>query len=205
MIEYVRGKLVALSPGRAVLEVGATGIALEIPQSAESLEQQLGTEMLFYTRLLFREDEIRLIGFHDAEERDLFNLVTGVSGFGPRLGLSLLGSLNVPQLCAAILGEDIKTLCLAPGVGQKMAQRLIFELKEKVSHLYTPEKAVLAKLDPLHLEIIEALQGLGYSNLEATAAVNKAKAPAGSGGELTGEELLKKALGIIAGGSRPGG
>ncbi|NLA04467.1 MAG: Holliday junction branch migration protein RuvA, partial [Firmicutes bacterium] len=76
MIEYVRGKLVALSPGRAVLEVGATGIALEIPQSAESLEQQLGTEMLFYTRLLFREDEIRLIGFHDAEERDLFNLVT---------------------------------------------------------------------------------------------------------------------------------
>ena len=203
MIEYVRGKLVALAPGQAVLEVGATGIALEIPQSTESLEPQLGAEVLFYTRLLFREDDLRLIGFHAAEERDLFNLITGVSGFGPRLGLSLLGSLTVAQLCAAILGEDIKTLCLAPGVGKKMAQRLILELKDKVPRLYTPEKAALARLDPLHLEIIEALQGLGYSNMEATAAVNKVLA--GSKGELTGEELLKKTLGIIAGGNRPGG
>lgn len=202
MIEYLRGKLVAVFAGEAILEVGSMGLSLEIPASPEGLEQLVGTEVLFYTRLLFREDDLRLIGFRTAEERNLFNLITGVSGFGPRLGLSLLGTLTVPQLCAAVLEENIPVLCQAPGVGKKMAQRLIFELKEKLPSLYLPEQRPLAGLESPHQEIIEALQALGYSNAAAAAAVNKAMAL--GEGDLTGEELLRKALNLVAGGPGTG-
>ncbi len=202
MIEYLRGKLVAVLPGRAVLEIGAVGLSLETPEQSGELEQLIGTEVLFYTRLLLRDDDLRVIGFRAAEERDLFNLITGVSGFGPRLALSLLGSLTVAQICTAVLEEDLKTLCQAPGVGQKMGQRLIFELKEKVSRLYTAELPFPAALDSPRLESIEALRSLGYSNSEAAAAVNKAMAAGGDA--LSGEELLKKALNLLAGGSGEG-
>lgn len=202
MIEYLRGKLVAFSSGQAILEVGSVGLSLEVPEAAGGLERMVGSEVLFYTRLIYREDDLRLIGFLNAAERDLFKLVTAVSGFGPRLGLALLGSLTVPQLCAAILEEDSDTLCQAPGVGKKMAQRLILELKEKVSRLYTPAQLALVGQESPRSEIIEALRGLGYSRAEATAAVKKVTA--GGEGALAGEELLKRALNLLAGGSRPG-
>lgn len=202
MIEYLRGKLVAVSPGRAVLEIGSAGVTLEIPEETGGLERLIGTEVLFYTRPIFREDDLRLIGFQAAEERDLFNLVTGVSGFGPRLGLALLGSLSVTQICAAILREDIPTLCHAPGVGKKMAQRLIFELKEKVSHLHIAEVTAPTEVDSCYLEAVEALQGLGYSAAEASAAVNKALD--GAEGVPSSKELLKNALNLLAGRRPPG-
>jgi len=202
MIEYLRGKLVAVYPGRIVLEVGAAGVTLEIPEETGRLEQLIGSEVLFYTRLIFREDDLRLIGFQAADERDLFNLITGVSGFGPRLGLALLGSLSVAQICTAIIREDIPTLCHAPGVGQKMAQRLIFELKEKVSQLQLVAEPVPGGEDSSYLEAVEALQGLGYSPAEAAEAVNKALA--GEEGAPSSEVLLKKALNLLAGGHQRG-
>jgi Holliday junction DNA helicase RuvA len=205
VIEYLCGKLMAISPGQAVLEVGAVGLSLEIPDSAEGLEQLIGTEVLFYTRLIFRDDDLRLYGFRTAEERNLFNLITGISGFGPRLGLALLGTLTVPHLCAAVFEEDISVLCQAPGIGRKMAQRLILELKEKLPRLYSPEQLALAgALDgpgSMRAEIIEALAALGYSRAESAAAVNKAAANEDG---LTSEELLKKALNILAGSPNPG-
>ena len=113
MIEYLRGKLVAVYPGRIVLEVGAAGVTLEIPEETGRLEQLIGSEVLFYTRLIFREDDLRLIGFQAADERDLFNLITGVSGFGPRLGLALLGSLSGSQICAQ--SRRYPHLCMLQG------------------------------------------------------------------------------------------
>lgn len=205
MIEYVRGKLVALFPGRLILEVGAAALSLEIPASAEGLEQLVGGEVLLYTRLVFRDDAFYLYGFRTAEERDLFNLITGVSGFGTRLGLALLGTLTVPHFCAAIFEEDITVLCRTPGIGRKMAQRLILELKEKLARLYSPEQVALAGdmegPGSMRAEIIEALAALGYSRAESAAAVNRAAA--GREG-LTGEELLKISLNILAGGSGAG-
>ncbi|NLA25990.1 MAG: Holliday junction branch migration protein RuvA [Firmicutes bacterium] len=201
MIEYLSGKLVALSPGQALLEVGPVGISLEIPATTEGLERLIGGEVLFYTRLIFRDDNFYIYGFRTAEERNLFKLITGISGFGPRLGLALLGTLTVPHLCAAVFQEDISVLCQAPGIGRKMAQRLILELKEKLPRLYSTEQLALAgALDSPHslqAEIAEALVALGYGRTESAAAVNRA---AGEEEGLTGEELLKKALHILAGG-----
>jgi len=116
VIEYLRGKLVAVFAGEAILEVGSMGLSLEIPASPEGLEQLVGTEVLFYTRLLFREDDLRLIGFRTAEERNLFNLITGVSGFGPRLGLALPAGdpHGAPTLCR---GFRRKYPCALPGPG----------------------------------------------------------------------------------------
>lgn len=202
MIEYVRGKLVALAPGQAVVEVGAVGLALEIPDYTGKLEQLIGAEVSFYTRLVFQEDEMRLFGFSTTEERKLFDLVTGVSGIGPRNGLALLSTFTVPQLCTAILEEDIAALSQAPGIGRKLAQRLVFELKEKLPRLYSPEQLAASGTagSPAaqRAEIIEALAALGYSRAEAAAAVNRAAA-AGEGA-LASKELLKKALSILAGG-----
>lgn len=205
MIEYLRGTLTAISPGQAVLEIGAVGFSLEIAAAAEGMEHLVGTEVLFYTRLVFRDDEFRLYGFRTAGERDLFNLITGISGFGPRLGLALLSSFTVDHLCAAVFEEDIAVLCQAPGIGRKMAQRLILELKEKLPRLYPLEQAALvgAAGGPgrVRAEIIQALEALGYGRGESAAAVNKAAA---GEEELGGEELLKKALNILAGGPNPG-
>lgn len=205
MIEYVRGKLVAVFSGRLLLEVGAVGLSLEIPQSDEGLEQLVGREVLLHTRLVFRDDAFYLYGFRTAEERDLFNLITGVSGFGPRLGLALLGTLPVSSFCAAVFEEDVAVLCQTPGIGRKMAQRLILELKEKLSRLYSPEQVALAgALDgpaALRAEIIEALAALGYTRAESAAAVNRAAAGKKDPG---GEELLKISLNILAGGSGTG-
>lgn len=206
MIECLRGKLIAVSPGRAILEVGAVGLSLEIPDSSEGLEQLIGAEVLFYTRLLFRDDQLCLFGFRTAEERNLFNLITGISGFGPRLGLALLGTLTVPHICTAVFEEDIDVLCRTPGIGRKMAQRLIFELKEKLPRLYSPEQQALAGAPDgagaMRAEIMEALVALGYSRAESAAAVNRAAA---NEAELAGEELLKRALNILAGGPGPSG
>ncbi len=181
------------------------GFSLEIPAAAEGLEQHVGSEVLFYTRLIFRDDEFRLYGFRTAEERNLFGLITGISGFGPRLGLALLGTLAVPHLCAAVFEEDIAVLCQTPGVGRKMAQRLILELKEKLPRFYSLEQAPLAGAAggpaSVRAEIIEALVVLGYSRAESAVAVNRAVA--GEEG-LTSEEILKKTLNILAGGPKPG-
>lgn len=200
MIEFLYGKLIDVYPGKAVLEVGAVGLSLEIPDSTEGLEHLIGTEMLFYTRLILRDDDLHLFGFRSAEERNLFNLITGISGFGPRIGLALLGTHTVPHLCAAVFEEDISVLCQTPGIGRKMAQRLILELKEKLLRLFSPEQLALAgTLDgpgSMRAEIIEALAALGYSRAESVAAVNKAAANEDG---FTSEELLKKALNILSG------
>ncbi len=200
MIEFLYGKLIDVYPGKAVLEVGAVGLSLEIPDSTEGLEHLIGTEMLFYTRLILRDDDLHLFGFRSAEERNLFNLITGISGFGPRIGLALLGTHTVPHLCAAVFEEDISVLCQTPGIGRKMAQRLILELKEKLLRLFSPEQLALAgTLDgpgSMRAEIIEALAALGYSRAESVSAVNKAAANEDG---FTSEELLKKALNSLSG------
>ncbi|MEW5784809.1 MAG: Holliday junction branch migration protein RuvA [Bacillota bacterium] len=193
MIDYLRGRLVAVRPGRVVLEVGGVGLHIETPPSMEALQQQIGQEAVFYTRLVLREEEANLYGFRSADERNLFNLVLGVSGFGPRLALALLGVLSAAQFCAAIMEENFTLLCQAPGVGRKVAQRLVLELKEKLPRtiaLDTIEILPADKLSPRD-DVIEALCGLGYSRLEASTAVNRIMREAP---EAQREELLKLAL-----------
>ncbi|HSW36166.1 MAG TPA: Holliday junction branch migration protein RuvA [Candidatus Limnocylindrales bacterium] len=195
MIDYLKGRLVETTLGKAVIELGGVGIAILVPPATDDLHKLIGQEIALFTRLLIKEEDIFIYGFRTAEERKLFNLVLGVSGFGPRLALSLLGIFSVSQLYLAVLEENIPTLCRAHGVGRKAAQRLVLELKEKLPKVISAEELSLYPTartgSSVSEDIIEALCALGYSRHEAAAAVSKA---AGHEQELSHEELLKHAL-----------
>ncbi len=200
MIEYLTGRLVAASPGSAIMDLGGVGISLDMPPAETDLLGLIGQEVTLYTRLLVKEEDMRLYGFRTAEERKLFNLVVGVSGFGPRLALSLLGLFTVSQLYVAVLEENVAQLKRAHGVGQKAAQRLILELKEKLPQAITSED--LAGQPPgktgssIFDELTEALISLGYSGGEAAAAVSRV---VDQNEGASREELLKQALKSMAG------
>jgi holliday junction DNA helicase RuvA len=200
VIEYLRGKLIAACPGKVILEVGGVGLQIETAVAPGELEPLVGREITLYTRLLLKEDEACLYGFRNAEERNLFNLVTNLSGFGPRLALGLLAIFSVPQFYIAVLEENIVLLCQAPGVGRKVAQRLVLELKEKLPRVIAPgvlEPGGAAAGDAASREeAVEALCALGYSRAEAAAAVRRV---AGEAGSLTREEILKQALKSMTG------
>ncbi len=200
MIDFVRGKLVTAVVGKVVIEVNGVGIGIVTPPSENMVFMQPGEEITLYTRLLIREDEIYLYGFKTAEERTLFNLTLGVSGFGPRLALSLLGLFSVSQLYMAILEENIPQLCRAHGIGKKAAQRLILELKEKLPGVISPQELAVGTVSKsgssVMDEITEALCSLGYSPAEAIKAAGKAYE---DNKEATREELLKVALKSMAG------
>lgn len=199
MIEYLKGRLVEATHGKAVLEINGVAFALQIPPVQDDLAAMVGQEITLYTRLLIREDEIFLYGFRAAEQRKLFNLVLSVSGFGPRLALSLLGLFTVSQLYVAVLEENVTQLKRAHGVGQKAAQRLILELKEKLPKTITSEELAGAPVSPAESsvfnDITEALIALGYSPAEAAAAVSKVSEQHENASR---EELLKLALKMMA-------
>ena len=195
MFDYLRGVLVAAVPGKAVLEIGGIGVSLDLPPTDNGLSRLIGQEVTFYTRMLIKEDELFIYGFRAAEERKLFNLVLSVSGFGPRLALSLLGILTVSQLYVAVLEENIPQLCRAHGVGRKAAQRLVLELKEKLPKVLSAEELVTGPIAQAGASVIDditdALCALGYSVKEAASAVSRAYE---HNKDVTREELLKLAL-----------
>lgn len=195
MIDYIKGVLVSSIPGKATVEVGGVGILFDTPPDDNAMIGQVGKEVTLYTRLLIREDEILIYGFQTAEERKLFNLILSISGFGPRLALSLLAIFTVSQLYVAVLEENIAQLSRAHGVGRKAAQRLILELKEKLPKVISPEELVAGQVgsagSSMLDEITEALCALGYSPAEAVSAAGKAYE---QNREASREELLKQAL-----------
>ncbi len=195
MIDFVKGHLVSALAGKAVVDVGGVGLALEMPPAADDLSSRIGDEVTIYTRLLIKDDEIIIYGFRAAEERKLFNLVLSVSGFGPRLALSLLSIFTVSQLYIAVLEENVAQLCRAPGVGKKAAQRLILELKEKLPKVISAEELtggpLISSGSSMIDDISEALCALGYSPGEAAVAVSRV---AEENKDASREELLKLAL-----------
>lgn len=199
MIDFVKGRLVTALPGKAVIEIGGVGLSLDIPPAADDLSGLIGEEVMFFTRLLIRDDEVIVYGFRAAEERKLFNLVLSVSGFGPRLALSLLSILTVSQLYVAVLEENIAQLCRAPGVGKKAAQRLILELKEKLPKAISAEDltagALISSGSAVIDDITEALCALGYSPSEAAASVSRVVE---DNAAASREDLLKLALKSMA-------
>ena len=199
MIDYLKGSLIAVNPGRAILEIGGIGISLEMPPAENGLQTLIGQEVTLYTRLMIKEDELFIYGFRAAEERKLFNLILSVGGFGPRLALSLLSIFTVSQLYVAVLEENIPQLCRAHGVGRKAAQRLVLELKEKLPKVISTEELVAGSVSragsSVLNDITEALCALGYSPGEAAAAVSKVDE---QNKQASREELLKLALKSMA-------
>lgn len=194
MYAYLKGKVTARTQDGLVLENG--GIGYRIQAAAELLPRfpAPGEEALIHTWLYVREDQIAIFGFMSLEELNMFELLLTVSGIGPRVAGSIVGTFTPGQLAMAILAGDTKTLTQVRGIGRKSAERLILELKDKLKGVELPEEfsqetAAVTAESSAQAEAASALVVLGYSSTEAARAV----AAVGREAEQT-EEIIRLAL-----------
>ncbi len=193
MIASLHGRLESLGSDGAVIDVGGIGFQVYMPTSTLSTLGSIGEEVKLHTHLHLREDNATLYGFASADELGLFQTLIGVSGLGPKLALAMLSALSVEQLAMAIATGSTDMLTMVPGIGKKMANRLILELKEKIGAAWIAAPA--AQLAQENTDVLAALTSLGYSVSEATRAV--ATLPPSS--ELSLEEKVKLALQYFGG------
>lgn len=175
MFSYIQGRVEEINPEGIVLDHDGIGYEIGLPQSSLSqLRRQM--QLCVYTYLQVRDDGFSLFGFLKREDLDLFKLLIGVGGIGPKGALSILGVLSVDQLRFAIAAGDDKTIAQAPGIGKKTAQRVILDLRDKIDFTQTLEaqldsRASDSSSDDIRGEAILALNALGYSSAEALQAI----------------------------------
>jgi holliday junction DNA helicase RuvA len=196
MIARLRGELIAKSPTEVVIDVNGVAFALQISVSTfEKVGDLNGTVQLF-TYLHVREDNLQLFGFASEEERGLFKLLISVTGIGPKMAQGILSGISIPDLKAHLATGNTAALTTIPGVGRKLADRLVVELREKVGRLDTAGHALGIAGEPqgtLHSEALLALTSLGYNRATAEKAVRSALNEL-SGTTPTLESLIKVAL-----------
>jgi Holliday junction DNA helicase RuvA len=194
MIAFVRGRVAAVTLASAVVEVGGVGLELMCtPATLATL--RTGTEATLPTSMVVREDSLTLFGFADEDEKQMFELLQTASGVGPKLAQAMLAVLSPDGLRSAIAGDDVKTLTRVPGIGQKGAQRVILELKDRIG---APTRAGAAPVAataaaPWRDQVTQGLMGLGYPAKEAEKAVEAVAAQVDEGQPDVGA-LLRAAL-----------
>ena len=193
MIAGLHGKLESVGSDWAIIDVGGIGFQVYMPTSTLSSLGAIGEEIKLYTHLHLREDNATLYGFASTDELGLFQSLIGVSGLGPKLALAMLSAMNVEKLTMAIATGSTDLLTVTPGIGKKMAERLILELKEKIGAGWITTPA--AQLAQENTDVLAALTSLGYSVSEANRAV--ATLPPSS--DLSLEERIKLALQYFGG------
>ena len=196
MISFIRGSLERRAENFIIIESGGIGYQVFVSPATLARLPQTGAEVKVYTYLDVKEGGISMYGFSSSEEQEMFHKLLTVSGVGPKGALGFLAQLTPRQLILAILSDDVKTLCQAPGVGRKTAQRVVLELKDKFRTEETLEQGEMwqRELSPTggtdaRFEAIDAMMALGYSRNEAGKAVNAIAAEG-----MTTEYILKAAL-----------
>jgi len=192
MIVALEGVLENRGLDSAVIKVGPVSLQVHIPGSTLSQLGAVGDNVCLHTHLYLREDNVALYGFASGEESALFQNLISVSGIGPKAALGLLSTLNPEQLASAIVSGNVDLLSQAPGLGKKMAGRIVLELKSKLESQW--EGAVAPVLAQEDADVVAALTNLGYSLREATQAVTSLP----ESGELDLEEKVKLALKQVA-------
>ncbi|MCD8333592.1 MAG: Holliday junction branch migration protein RuvA [Clostridiales bacterium] len=179
MYAYIRGTLEEVREDYIVVETNGIGYQISVPMRILEELPERGAEVKIYTYLYVREDIFSLFGFSTQDELAMFRLLLNVSGIGPKGALGILSALSVNDIRFAVVSEDIKTITKAPGIGKKGAQRLIIELKDKISLEDAYESALKDGLQdvPETMQIVkkeamEALVALGYSSADAARALS---------------------------------
>ena len=172
MIAFVRGEVAALTLTSAVVEVG--GVGLELMCTPNTLaELRVGQVAALPTSMVVREDSLTLFGFADDDEKQVFELVQTASGVGPKLAQAMLAVLTPDAVRRAVAGDDVRTLTAVPGIGQKGAQRIILELKDRigapVASAGTSTRVHVS--DPWREQVQQGLVGLGWSAKDADQAI----------------------------------
>lgn len=198
MISYIRGELSAIEEDKIIVDVNGIGYGIFMPGQSMGMLPPIGEEVKIHTYLNVRDDAMQLFGFLTRDDLKIFKLVIGVSGIGPKGGLSILSQLSPDDLRFAVLANDAKAISAAPGIGKKTAEKLIIELKDKLSvedilekNSETVEYAGVADTaNEVQAEAVQALTALGYGSTESMKAVKKVTVTE----EATVEDVLKQAL-----------
>ena len=202
MYAYIKGILEEITEDAVVVEAGGIGYNIKVSASTADLLPGIGSEVKVYTYTLVREDAFSLYGFLTRDDLDIFKKLITVSRIGPKGGLAILSVMSADALRFAVMAGDAKAIAKAPGVGAKTAERVILDLRDKISledtlrgmggDLGSGQAADASGTadNLMKREAIEALVALGYSASDATAAVKKVEA----GAEATSETILKQAL-----------
>ena len=201
MISYIRGELCDIEEQKAIVDVNGVGYGIYMPQQALSLLPPMGQQVKIHTYLNIREDAMQLFGFLTKEDLNVFRLLIGVNGIGPKAGLNILYCLSPDELRFAVLSGDAKAISATPGIGKKTAEKLILELKDKLNIEDMLEHAAhggdsedLASgtdtaSNTMQAEAVQALTALGYGSAESLRAVKKSSPECSSV-----EDILKEAL-----------
>lgn len=168
MIAVVQGEVIATGQDSLVIMVNGIGLHVYVP-SQTAAQASVGEPVYLHTQLIVREDSITLYGFENEHERDFFNLLLGVNGVGPRMALGILSTLSVDAIRRAVLSEQSAVFGRVPGVGKKTAQKILLHLQGRVGEEESFEQ--IAGLMDVDGEVLEALTSLGYSVVEAQAAL----------------------------------
>ena len=201
MIASINGTLTFKSPGHITVEVSGVGYRIFIPLSTFYELSDEGTMVRLHIYTAVREDAIHLFGFCTSEEKQLFEVLLTVNGIGPRLALGLLSGITPRDFIGAVFTEDRTTLTRIPGVGKKMADRIILELRDKLVRLDAAEAGGTIKdktrpMDTLRDDALSALVNLGYKKSTAKTILDRVFDD--SPGVMSLEEALKKALQMMS-------
>lgn len=193
MIAQISGKLAQKQPGEVVIDVGGVGYQVFIPLNVFYRLPDIGAPMSLQIHTHVREDALQLFGFQDVAEKQVFLLLTGVSGIGPKLALNILSGIPAEDLARALRNGDQVRLVATPGVGKKLAERMIVELKDKFATLSPASFDSTAKPEASSqklLDAVSALINLGYKKPEIEKTVREVL----KNGELSLEEVLRETL-----------
>ena len=197
MIGKIRGMILEKQPPQMVVDVQGIGYEIDAPMSTFYQLPEVGSEVNLFTHFVVREDAQQLYGFYTRDERHLFRTLLKVNGVGPRLALTILSSTSAEEFVRCVLNNDTASLVRLPGVGKKTAERLVIEMRDKLSDWcqaapapgVTQFKADNSGRHQLLQDAISALVSLGYKHPEANRTVTKI-----DNGSASSEELIRRAL-----------
>lgn len=199
MIASLKGEILHKSPEAVIVDVNGVGYHVSIPLSTFYKLPSKNEKVCLFTCTHLRQDAIQLFGFLTADEKALFEMLITVSGVGPKLAVTILSGITIEEFQSGILSKDIVRLNKIPGVGRKTAERLIFELSEKIGKLETmgevPQASEISALKQVKDDTLSALINLGYKKVTAEESV--VKAAKNLGANITLEELIKESLKLM--------
>lgn len=203
MIAHLTGTLLAKQATSVILDVGGVGYEVTIPLSTFYDLEEPGAQVSLRIYTYVREDTLQLYGFRTARERELFLRLISVSGIGPKLGITMLGVLSADDIIQALRTNNLARLTSVPGVGRKTAERMVIELRDKITSLSSPildeslaapatgDGAAPVNPDAMREDTLSALLNFGYQRAAAEKAIAAATA---EGGEISVELLLRRSL-----------
>lgn len=168
MIATLRGEITQIEDTAVIIETGGIGLRVFVPAPLRT-RMLVGEATMLYTHLVVREDDWKLYGFETKADRDLFNLLLGTDGVGPRTAMAVMSGTSIDLLQRAVFGEDPDLLGRVPGVGKKTAQKIVLHLKDRLKP--TDTLNAIAAMSDADSEVLAALTALGYSVVEAQTAI----------------------------------